>query len=506
MNLGQITSKLTPKGWLIVGGSLAATLLFVFFLFTMASKPSYNTLLAGVDPAQTGKITSTLSAQGIPYQLQNNGTAVAVPADQQAQARVALATAGLLTSSQPGYSLFDNQSLGQSNFQQKVTYQRALQGQLDQTIQGIQGVSSATVNLVLPDPTSQLFSNSGTASTASVLITDSGQLDPGSVRGIASLVANAVPGLSVSKVTITDQTGALLWPNGTTGGAGSPLEKQSAENAYDAQEAAQVEAMLAQTLGPGKAQVAVNADLNTNQTTEQSLKYATKGVPLSTSTTDENLTGGTGSIATGAAGLTATAGTAGNKTTPSKYSNKTTQTTYGVDKTVTNSQISAGTINRQSISVLLDKTVPSNEVPQVTNAVAAAVGLNKSRGDTLSVSQVAFAKPPAAATPSAPVKMIGYAKYVLVGIGALLFLFFMSRMLGRREQEQFAGQPTWVRELESPRSLASVEAAQLEPGDQPTRIMQLRPPVNVAKKQVEDLVEREPDRVAAQVRAWMAED
>ena len=73
----------------------------------MASKPSYSTLEAGIDPAQTGKITSTLSAQGISYQLQNSGTAIAVNASQTAQARVALATAGLLTTQQPGFSLLN---------------------------------------------------------------------------------------------------------------------------------------------------------------------------------------------------------------------------------------------------------------------------------------------------------------------------------------------------------------------------------------------------------------
>src|SRR6202034_1611126 len=98
MNLSQITSKLTPRSWLMVGGAAAAALVFVYLLFTLASAPSYTTLLAGVDPAQTGKITTALSAAGITYQLQNNGTAVAVEASQEAQARVALAGEGLLTS------------------------------------------------------------------------------------------------------------------------------------------------------------------------------------------------------------------------------------------------------------------------------------------------------------------------------------------------------------------------------------------------------------------------
>jgi flagellar M-ring protein FliF len=206
------------------------------------------------------------------------------------------------------------------------------------------------------------------------------------------------------------------------------------------------------------------------------------------------------------AGVTA-ATTAGTGSGNEKYSDKTSQTTWGVDKTVTQSQVSAGKINRQSVSVLVSKSVPASEMSSLKTALAAAAGIITARGDTLSVQQVAFAKPTTPATASSPTQMLGYAKYGLVGLGALVFLFFVSRMLRRRENEAFAGTPTWLRELESPRSLASVEAAQLEAGGgQSTQIMQLRSPVNVAKKQVEDLVEREPDRVAAQVRAWMAED
>jgi flagellar M-ring protein FliF len=81
-------------------------------------------------------------------------------------------------------------------------------------------------------------------------------------------------------------------------------------------------------------------------------------------------------------------------------------------------------------------------------------------------------------------------------------------MLRRREREAFAGQPTWLRELETPRSLASLEAghrgAMVNGG--PTEVMALTSPVNVARRQVEDLVERDPERVAQQVRVWMGEE
>jgi len=506
MDIRQLITKLTPKGWAMVGGSVAAGILFLVVIMHFASAPSYTTLETGLDPAQTGKITSTLDSKGIGYQLGNGGTELSVTSSQVSQARIALATAGLLGigSQQPGFELLNSSQLGASDFQQQVTYQRALEGQLDQTIEQIQGVDSATVNLVLPNQQDELFGDNTQSSSASVLLDDSGSLDQSSVKGIAELVASSVQGLSNSKVTVTDSSGALLWPSsgsdGSTGG-GLPAA-QSADEQYDSTMTSQVDAMLAQTLGAGKAQVVVNGNLNTNQSTQQSLTYGKKGVPLTAQTQSETLKGGSPSAGGTTGTIPAYAGTSGSSN--SNYANKTANTTYGVDKTITNSTITPGTVNSQTVSVLVDKTVPASELPAIRNAVAGAVGLNAKRGDTLSVAQIAFTKPAAAAaTPASSTKMLGYAKYALIGIGGLLFLFFMRRNLKRRERETFEGQPTWLRELATPRPLAALGTG----GDeQQTEVKRLRSPVNVPKRQVEELVERDPDRVAQQVRAWMTED
>ena len=506
MPLRQLVSRLSPRGWAVVGGSAAVAILFLVIVFRLASAPTYTTILSGLDPAQTGKITSELDTKGITYELQNGGTALAVEPSQSSQARVALATAGLLSSQQPGMSLLDSQQLGASTFQQQVTYQRALEGQLAQTIESIQGVTSAEVQLVLPDATQQLFSDSSSPATAAVELSGSTGLDAGAVKGIADLVANSVQGLSADKVTITDANGDLLWPNGSSGGdgSGSLLAKESAEQQYDQSEAAQLAEMLTQTVGAGKAQVEVNADLNADQSTSQSLTYAKKGVPLTQQTQNETLSGAGAANAAGTTGnVPAYATTTGGGN--SKYANKTATTTYGVDKTVTNTTIAPGQINRQSVSVLLDKSVPASAIPALTAAVSNAAGIVKSRGDTLSVQQVAFAKiaSPTVATPS---KMMDYAKYGGIGLAAFGFLLFVTRQLRRREHEALTGQPTWLRELESPRPLAALERSQYADDDEPAQVRQLRSPVNVAKRQVEDLVERDPDRVAQQVRAWMSED
>lgn len=507
MPVRQLASKVSPRGWAMIGISAAIGLVFLVLVFQMASAPSYATLLTGLDPAQTGKITSTLDTKGISYQLQNNGTALAVQSDKTAQARVALATAGLLNSTQqPGFSLFDKQQLGSSNFQQQITYQRALEGQLAQTIQSIQGVSSAQVQLVLPNAQDQLFGDNSQPATAAVLISGSTSLDPTAVKGIAQLVASSVPGLHAEKVTITDSSGALLWPTADTPGSGgtSLVAKQSAQAQYNAAMEGQLGAMLTQTLGAGKAEVQVNADLNANQANADALTYTGKGIPLQTHTATESLKGG------GATG--GTAGTAGNIPTyaqtsggASSYSNKVSDATLGVNKTVTHTVVAPGAVNHQSVSVLIDKSVPATEIPAIKSAVTNAVGLNQKRGDTLSISQMAFAKQPTStATPGAASPMMSYAKYGVVALLSIVFLGFIARLLKRRENESFiGGQPTWLRELEAPRPLSALE---LTEAPQPTQVMQLQAPVNPAKRQIEDLVERDPDRVAQQVRAWMSED
>ena len=154
------------------------------------------------------------------------------------------------------------------------------------------------------------------------------------------------------------------------------------------------------------------------------------------------------------------------------------------------------------------KKVPAGDLPTIRSTVENAVGFNAKRGDTISIGSLPFAKIAApAAAASSTGGMMGDVKYVLVGLGALGFLFFMSRLLRKRESEQFSGQPTWLRELEGPRSLSEIEAqSQMVDLEPPTMVARLRAPVNVAKQQVEELVDRDPERVAQQIRQWMTED
>src|ERR1700759_4821590 len=195
---------LPAKTKAILGVSTFAILAIAFLMLKIATAPSYALIATGLDPAQTGKITAALDSQGISYELRNNGTALAVVKSSQAQAQVALASQGVTTSggSQAGWSLMDQSKLGASQFQQQVTYQRALEGEIANMISGVEGVSNPSVQLVMPQD--DLFADQATTATATVMLGNTADsLQPGAVRGIAQMVAGSVKGLKSGNVTIT---------------------------------------------------------------------------------------------------------------------------------------------------------------------------------------------------------------------------------------------------------------------------------------------------------------
>src|SRR3954468_4850661 len=503
---------LPAKTKALLGVSAFAVLAIAFLMLKIATAPSYALMSTGLDPAQTGKITTALDAQGIAYEVRSNGTSLAVQKSQVAQARIALASAGVDASgsgSQPGFELLDQSKLGSSQFQQQVTYQRALEGEIARTLNGVEGVSGATVQIVMPQD--DLFEDTATPATAAVMLSNSADtLQPGAVRGIAQLTASSVKGLKTDNVTITDGSGQLLWPSGDGGSAGGAgATKQAAEARYDRQLETQLNAMLVQTLGPGKAQVQVNADLNVDKTTLKQLSYAKKGVPLKTTSDVEKLKGA-GAAAGGTAGTgsnipTYSASNAGGSG-KSNYDHTVKSTDWAIDKKITSTDVEPGAVNKLNVALMVDKLDPPGTVAQLKQTIAAAAGVNTTRGDTVQSAQMAFAKPAAPKTRPVPTPLTGPLRWVGLGRASLLFLFFMRRGMRKREGESL-GTPSWLTEIEEPMSLAQLEQRTASTAVDQAAMAMLPPRVpDATLHQLDQLMEREPERVAAQVKAWMAED
>src|SRR3954454_15212159 len=238
---------LPAKTKAILGVSFVAILAIAFIMLKVATAPSYSLIASGIDPAQTGKITAALDEQGIAYELRNNGTALAVTKTSMAQARIALAGAGVQATGgeQPGYELLDQSKLGASQFQQQVTYQRALEGEIARTLSGVQGVSNPTVQIVMPQD--DLFQDEATPATAAIMLGNPADtLAAGAVRGMAQIAASSVKGLKAENVTITDSTGTVLWPSDDAAAGGMPggSSKLSAEARFARQKEASLNALL----------------------------------------------------------------------------------------------------------------------------------------------------------------------------------------------------------------------------------------------------------------------
>jgi flagellar M-ring protein FliF len=157
-------------------------------------------------------------------------------------------------------------------------------------------------------------------------------------------------------------------------------------------------------------------------------------------------------------------------------------------------------VERQHVSVVLDQSVPAGVQQQVQEAVAGAAGIDTARGDTITVSSVAFAKPPAPPAASPVKTFIGPAKWAGLALATLLFLFFVTRAIRRRESLALGGEPTWLTEISSPRPVAELAGGA---GQTPTLAL---PQAPTTQRAVEQLADKEPAILAQQLSTWMSED
>ena len=260
----------------------------------------------------------------------------------------------------------------------------------------------------------------------------------------------------------------------------------------------------------------MKAELDARETTRDSLRYGRRAIALEETTEDERLRG----AGPGAGGV---AGTEGNDGVPSyvqgaaggdaRYDRETATRKNGVNKDVIRTKEPPGAVQRQAVSLVLDETVPPTAVAELRRAVEGAAGIDTTRGDTLAVSQIPFAATVADEQPGVTQGLLGYLKYAGLALAMLLFLVFLARHLRRREDATFAEEPTWLREIEAPTPLAQLEQTRVmeEPvGVAPARFERLEPAADPdldrMRRQVEDLAQRQPDRLAQQVRAWINAD
>ncbi|HUY22368.1 MAG TPA: flagellar basal-body MS-ring/collar protein FliF [Acidimicrobiales bacterium] len=490
----------------------------VFMSFS--AKPNYTPLFTGLKSADAANVVSKLTSDKVPYQLADNGTTIMVPASDVDQERITLAQAGLPATSTVGLSLLDKEGVTTSNMTQQADYLQALQGELEQTIDSIQNVTSSQVNIAMP--ANQDFALSNNSPTgASVLVTmRAGQtLTDGEVQAIVHLVGSSIPNLPSSGVTVADSNGNLLAGPGVSQGEGGA---NSQTDAYDQGVQAKVEAYLAAALGQSNADVQVNATLSYDQvsTTTQNIIPGPTGQPQSfctqTSQSNQSYTGsGTppggpaGTVTTTPATVTTTPGGATTGTGNGNYVNTQNTQTCETNQETKTVQQAPGTVVNQSVAVLVNsKAIPKGlSLTALQGGVAAAAGIDAARGDQLAFSSMPFdtvgaqqaAKAAAAgATAAQKQAMTSLIRtgVVFLVIAIALFLLWRSARKARRAQPA---------QVLGPSELAALSRSW---ADEPTGQLPAVVPDVLSSREAVDanrFIDSQPDDVATMLRSWLSD-
>lgn len=498
-------------------------------MFRWVSAPTYAPLFSNLAGADASAIVDKLDADGVKYKLSDGGGTVLVPKDLVYAERVKLSGAGLPSSSEGGYALLDKQGVTASQFQQQITYQRALEGELAKTVQAIDGVSSSVVHLAIPEKS--VFLDEEEKPSASVLVglAPGRQLERQQVQSVVNLVASSVQGMTPELVTVVDGKGQLLSATASADGGGAggvtgdSREQMTAD--YERRQASALQAVLDKVLGPGKAVAQVTATLlfDDIDTTTERLYSDPKAKPVAETETTEKYSGGAGSNSSGVLGtdnIAVPSGSAGNGS--GQYEKTATTRNNAVSKVTEKKKAAPGAVVKQSVAVVVDAKATGVDVAKVEGMVTTAAGIDSARGDTLSVTSMPF-DTTAAVTAAAELKkaeateqraaLMGYAKQG--GMGLVVLATLVLAWLSRRKKRSAGAVQELVQldVVEQNATMSALSAGRTPALDATSRLPALET-ADVGggsghparrRDEVAALVERQPDEVAELLRGWLAD-
>lgn len=495
----------------------AALVLAGVMVFRWAATPSYAPLFTNLAAEDASAVIEQLDADGVPYEISGNGGTILVPQGQVYETRISLSGEGLPgNSGVDGYSLLDDQDISTSQFQEQTDFKRAMEGELASTIEAIDGVDTAVVHLALP--AKQVFADEQDPPTASVLVdTRAGAtLEAQQVQAVVHLVASSIDGLDPDQVTVADATGRVLSSSGTDGAGATTRAQQVTE--FQDQLNRRIQSMLDRVLGPGNSTVQVTANLDFDRSVTESTTYSVdkKMPPLSSSTTSETYTGPAGGA--GAGGVVGPdgqmeptiAGEAG-----SSYEKSATTADNPVGTTVEHRETAPGSVESLHTAVVLDAAAARNlDADEVEGLVAAAIGIDPERGDTVQVSSMPFDRSveeaaaadlkaaDAAARDAQQMEVLRKSVIALLVALLLVIVWFKGR---RRNKARAQATTMVVEQLRENQQATRIQAA-LDPIPAMTALERSEQSAHEdMRDELAALVERQPEDVAMLLRGWLVE-
>lgn len=446
MQFFEFWSRLSSVQKGVALGSTIIVFIAIVALSRLASTPSMSLLYSGLTPAAAGEVIGALEQDGVSYQVRNGS--IYVDARRRDTLRLTLAAEGLPANGSKGYELLDGLSgFGTTSRMFDAAYWRAIEGELARTISSGPQITSARVHIA--NASSDPFRRGDQASAAVTIHTANGSLSSTHARALTFLVASSIVGLSPENVTIMDENGDLL-------GLAIGNEAGVAKNQSD-ELRARVLRLLEARVGPGNAvvEVAVETVTEREQIVERRIDPSSR-VAISTDSEERNSenSGTAGGGVTVASNLPDGDAANGSEGAGSKDSEIREVVNYEVSETHREITRLPGAISRLSVAILVNAIESTNEAGEVVQSprteeelndlkslVSSAVGLNTSRGDSLTIRSMAFEPIPelgsmagGAGIQNSRLDWIGLAKVsVLALVILVLGLFVLRPMLTRRQ-------------------------------------------------------------------------
>ena len=473
--ISQIYQKLSLKQKIVAASSIVLVVAFLVFLTLYKSKnenfAGYSVLFENISPSDSALIVDQLNKDGIKYKFANEGT-ILVPTSDVYKERIAVATLGIPKESKIGFEIFDKQEFGATDAEQRVKFQRALEGELARTIESLSSIQKATVRIAIPKES--VFTERQALPTASIVV----ELKPGvslnakQIFGIKNLVAASVTNLSTENVKIVNQDGVALGDEDGEFDSDAIAQqiryKREFENNYEQK----IVNVLAPIVGGADKVVAkVNIDFDFDKKDTKSEVYDPNNVVRSESNIEEKRQGSAPNEVGGVPGAVSNIGPVqglDDSTLKEQYNKSSQQTNYEISKKVTNVKGQFASINRVSAAVVIDGLYqskkdkdgkPTGELEfapltkeqreSITNLIKQSIGYNQNRGDEVSLDNFEFKTGKDISTSE---KMDGFVnnyvvpfmpllKYIFAAL--LLYIFykkvivpFMQKMLEETKEEE----------------------------------------------------------------------
>ena len=519
------------------GMGAAALVALVAAAVFFSRQPDYRVLFSNLGDKDAGAIVAQLAQMNVPYRYTEGGGAILVPADKVHDARLRLATQGLPKGSIAGFEVMDNSKFGITQFQERVNYQRALEGELTRSIQGLSAVKDARVHLALPNQNGFFREQQKPSASVIVNLHPGQMIDRAQIAGMVHLVASSVPELSPSSVSVLDDTGKLLSQQPDGKDSSVDLQQLMYQQQLEKQYAQRILDILEPVVGVGNVKAQVTADLDFSQSESTSELHApNQGDDAASAIRSQQLLESSGAPkdipATGIPGAVTnqppqvsaapingvgqpllTAEQQQRSFLQIPGSKRELVTNYEVDKTIRVTRSSSGGIKRMTAAVVVNylpgqaaepgavaapQPLSDQQQAQMLALVRETIGFNAERGDSVNLMNAPFQKEVAVAS-DLPIwqqpETIAMVRSIVWPVGlvlaALILMFGVVRPLVKMRRKK-----------EMQQQLDLLEAEELERPALPQKAGEL-PPEQLRLDQARTLAKQNPIAVANIIKTWV---